>query len=334
MKMLCLLIMFFSARQLIAQPATVNLHQKAITLKRFLDQNHYLPVQWNDSTSAILYHKWIGKLDDEKIFFTQAEIAVLETYRTRLDNELLGNGWDFFNASTALYRVCLKRADSILKVLLANPFDFSKPDQINWPFTGYAKNRNELVQRWQQFLKWRVLENIADKLSDAGKPVSETIPADFAQLEKPAREKAMKQEGAFIDALIKTPGSFKAGLENDYLNTIAWCYDPHTGYMDFRAKKEFETMMSASEYSAGFELEENDRGNLVISFLQPGGSAWRSGQLHTGDELVKVKSEGIEKDVAEMDGEELERMLGGTGMGDLYVTVKTTAGEIKTVLPG
>jgi carboxyl-terminal processing protease len=331
MKMLCLLIMFFSARQLIAQPATVNLHQKAITLKRFLDQNHYLPVQWNDSTSAILYHKWIGKLDDEKIFFTQAEIAVLETYRTRLDNELLGNGWDFFNASTALYRVCLKRADSILKVLLANPFDFSKPDQINWPFTGYAKNRNELVQRWQQFLKWRVLENIADKLSDAGKPVSETIPADFAQLEKPAREKAMKQEGAFIDALIKTPGSFKAGLENDYLNTIAWCYDPHTGYMDFRAKKEFETMMSASEYSAGFELEENDRGNLVISFLQPGGSAWRSGQLHTGDELVKVKSEGIEKDVAEMDGEELERMLGGTGMGDLYVTVKTTAGEIKTV---
>ncbi|MBK6634745.1 MAG: hypothetical protein IPG38_10875 [Chitinophagaceae bacterium] len=141
------------------------------------------------------FDKWIEKLDDEKIFFTQAEMAVLETYKTKLDDELLGNGWDFFKKSTAMYQVCLKRTDSILKILLAKPFDFSKPDQINWPFTGYAQNTNELVLRWQQFLKWRVLENMADKLSDAGKPVSETTPPDFAQLEKAAREKAMKQEG-------------------------------------------------------------------------------------------------------------------------------------------
>ncbi|MBK6634746.1 MAG: PDZ domain-containing protein [Chitinophagaceae bacterium] len=90
-------------------------------------------------------------------------------------------------------------------------------------------------------------------------------------------------------------------------------------------------MMSASEYSAGFELEENEKGNLSISFLQPGGSAWRSGQLHTGDVLVKVKSDGIEKEVAEMDDDELENMLGGTIMGDLELTVKTAAGEIKKV---
>ena len=331
MKKICLLLLLFSPCHIYAQPAPGSLHNKTIILKRFLDQNHYLPVQWNDKTSAMLFDKWIEKLDDEKIFFTRAEMAVLETYKTKLDDELLGNGWDFYKKSTAMYQVCLKRTDSILKILLAKPFDFSKPDQINWPFTGYAQNTNELVLRWQQFLKWRVLENMADKLSDAGKPVSETTPPDFAQLETTARDKARKQEGAFIHALIKTPGEFKADLENDYLNTIAWCYDPHTGYMNFRAKKEFETMVSASEYSAGFELEENEKGNLSISFLQPGGSAWRSGQLHTGDVLVKVKSDGIEKEVAEMDDDELENMLGGTIMGDLEVTVKTAAGEIKKV---
>jgi len=331
MKQTGLFLLLFIPGIVYAQPAAVNLHHKAVTLKRFLDQNHYLPVQWNDSTSAILYNKWISKLDDEKIFFTQTEMAVLENYRTRLDDELLGNGWNFFNVSTSMYQVCLKRTDSILKGLLAKPFDLFKPDQVNWPFTGYAKNRNELVLRWQQFLKWRVLENMADKLSDAGKPVSETVPPDFAQLEKVARDKTKKQEGAFIDALIKTPEPFKEDLENDYLNAIAWCYDPHTGYMNFRAKKEFETMMSASEFSAGFELEENDMGNLAISFLQPGGSAWRSGQLHTGDVLVRVKSEGIEKDVAEMDDDELDNLLSGTSMGELELTVKTTAGEIKTV---
>jgi carboxyl-terminal processing protease len=259
-------------------------------------------------------------------------MAVLETYKTKLDDEMNGKGWGFYDRSVAMYQTVLKRTDSLLKVLLAKPFDFTKPDNVNWPFTTYAVSVAELSQRWQRFLKWRVLENIADKLSDGGKTIAETLPADFTQLEKDAREKAKKQEGSFINNLLKTPEEFKADMENDYLNTITWCYDPHTSYMSIKQKKEFDTEMSASEFSAGFELEENDKGDLVISFLQPGGSAWRSGQLHTGDQLVKIKSGGIEKEIVETDDEdELENMLGGTSAADLEITVKTAAGELKTV---
>ncbi len=58
--------------------------------------------------------------------------------------------------------------------------------------------------------------------------------------------------------------------------------------------------MSASEYSVGFDYEENDKGDKVIGFLQPGGSAWRSGKLHKGDILIKVKMNGIEKNVEDI----------------------------------
>ncbi|MEP7236839.1 MAG: carboxy terminal-processing peptidase [Ferruginibacter sp.] len=333
MKRICQLFLLFTSLHVYAQqPAAESLRNKVITLHRFLDQNHYLPLKWNDTSSAMLYNKWIEKLDDEKLFFTQNEMAVLETYKTKLDEELNGKGWEFYNRSATLYKSCLKRTDSLVKVLLSKPFDFTKPDNITWPFTTYAVSVPELSLRWQKFLKWRVLENIADKLSDGGKTIAETLPADFTQLEKDAREKAKKQEGSFINELLKTPELFKTDLENDYLNTIAWCYDPHTSYMSVKEKKEFDTQMSASEYSAGFELEENDKGDLAISFLQPGGSAWRSGQLHTGDQLIKIKSEGIEKDVSEIDDDdELDRMLGGNNQADLEVTVKTAAGELKTV---
>ncbi len=316
------------------QPAAASLHNKIITLQRFLEQNHYLPIKWNDTSSAMLYKKWMDKLDEEKLIFTQSEMAILETYKTKLDDEftLKTNAGDFFNRSTALYKASLKRTDSVLKVLLAKPFDFSKPDNITWPFTAYAQSVAELSQRWQRFLKWRVLENMADFLSDGGKTISETLPADFAVLEKRAREKAKKQQSSFVDELLKTPEQFKTEMEDDYLDAIAWCYDPHTTYMSMKAKKEFDTEMSASEYSAGFELEENDKGDLAIGFLQPGGSAWRSGQLHTGDQLIKVKRDGIEKDIAEIDDdEELDKLLGGNNQADLEVTVKTAAGELKTV---
>ena len=186
MKRTCLLLLIFASLHVYAQPAA-SLRSKVITLRRFLEQNHYLPVKWNDTSSAMLYTKWIEKLDDEKVFFTQNEIAVLETYKTKLDDEILGRGWDFYNRSIAIYQTCLKRTDSILKTLLAKPFDFSKPDNISWPFTTYTGSVAELGQRWQRFLKWRVLENIADELSDKGKTISETLPADFVQMEKAAR---------------------------------------------------------------------------------------------------------------------------------------------------
>ncbi len=333
MKRVCLLLVLFMSLHTYAQkPLSESLRTKVLVLHRFLDQNHYLPLKWNDSSSAMLYSKWMMKLDDEKLFFTQNEIAVLETYKTKLDDELNGKSWEFFDRSTSLYKTVLKRTESLLKLLLAKPFDFTKPDNVAWPFTTHAASVAELNQRWQRFLKWRVLENIADKLSDGGKTIAETLPADFAQLEKDGREKAKKQEGSFINELLKTPELFKADMENDYLNTIAWCYDPHTSYMSIKQKAEFDTRLSASEYSAGFELEENKNGNLVINFLQPGGSAWRSGQLHTGDQLIKIKSNGIEKEITEADDEdELENMLGGISPADLEVTVKTAADELKTV---
>lgn len=343
MKRACQLLLIFISMHSYAQPAGAGgksaseaLRSKMTVLHRFLDQNHYLPLKWNDTSSAMLYNKWMKKLDDEKLFFTQNEIAILETYKTKLDDELNGApiaiGGEFFDRSTALYKTALKRTDSLLKLLLSKPFDYTKPDNITWPFTSYASSVADLNMRWQKFLKWRVLENIADKLSDGGKTITEALPADFTQLEKDAREKAKKQEGAYMNELLKTPELFKADMENDYLNCIAWCYDPHTSYMSIKQKNEFETRLSAAEYSAGFELEENDKGDLVISYLQPGGSAWRSGQLHTGDQLIKIKSDGKEKEISETDDEdELENMLGGTSAADLEVTVKTAAGELKTV---
>ncbi len=330
-KLFWLLLLAFSLNTYAQQNNSEKLRQKTITLYRFLEKNHYQPVKWNDSTSAQLYHKWMEELDDEKMFFTQADIALLESYKTKLDEELAGKGWEFFNRSIALYKTSLQRADSIVQSILAKPLDVSRYDNIIWPCTGYAADPAELSSRWLKFLKWRVLEGIAGKLTEGKKPVTEQLPADFAKLEKEVREKVKKRERAYISSILKTTPLFAAGIEDGYLNAIAWCYDPHTTYMNISEKKEFDTQVSATEYSAGFDLEENEKGEKAISYLQPGGSAWRSGQLHTGDLLVSVRAEGVEKKVEDIEDDELEGILGSSSQAELEITVRTTAGEVKTV---
>lgn len=312
-----------------AQPNAFK--QKAFTLVRFLQKNHYQPVSWNDTSSALLYDKWMDRLDDEKLFFTQADITVLETYKTKLDDELLGKDWNFFDASVTLFRKRIQKVDTILQQLLSKPFDFSKPDNITWPFTSYAANEQELAQRWQRYLKWRLLDDVSDEFIDDKQKLKPEVPANFAKLEQNSRQKIKKLELNYIKSLLGTSDGFVSNMQDAYLDCIAWCYDPHTNYMNLGQKREFETEMSASEYSTGFDYDENEKGDKVIGFLQPGGSAWRSGKLHSGDVLLKVKINGVETDVAEMSSGELDKMLSGNSQSDIEITVRTTAGEQKTV---
>src|ERR1700712_1371293 len=102
-----LLLCFFAGAQ---QPNTEPLHQKTLVLRRFLEQNHYKPIQWNDKAGTMLYNRWMELLDDDKIIFTKTEIAQLSPYSTTVDDELMGKGWGFFDKSLHLYKTSLLRA--------------------------------------------------------------------------------------------------------------------------------------------------------------------------------------------------------------------------------
>jgi carboxyl-terminal processing protease len=329
-----LLMLYFCCGCYSAQAQAPNpaLKQKAFTLIRFLEKNHYKPLLWNDTASSMLYDRWMDHLDDEKLFFTQNDIAALQPYKTKLDDELLGKEWKFFDMSLNIYRRRVQQADSIMQAFLAKPADLAKPDNIVWPYESYALNEQEISLRWQRFLKWRILDEIADDFVDGKESLKTELPADFVKLEIKARQQVKKQEHNYIKELFgPTEQAFKEGMQDAYLNSIAWCYDPHTDYMNLKEKKEFETEMSASEYSVGFDYDENEKGDKVIGFLQPGGSAWRSGKLHSGDVLLKIKINGIETNVEDISTSELEGILGGNSEADVEVTIKTAAGEQKTV---
>jgi carboxyl-terminal processing protease len=312
------------------QKVTDAFQQKAMLVKRFMDKNHYQPLQWNDSTSTILYNKWINDLDREKLFFTQKDISTLAIYKNNLDEEILGKSWNFFNASTILLKKRIQKADSIIQNYFLKPIDITKPDNFTWPATTYAASEIELTKRWQQYLKWRLLDNIADNITDEGTTLTAALPKDFAKIEIEERQSGLKHESNYIKNKLQTPALFLSNLQDDYLNAITWCYDPHSAYMNLKEKDEFSAMVSAMEYSAGLSLDENEKGDKTIGFLQPGGSAWKSGQLHKGDVLLKVKMNGIEKEVANMSADEVEDILGGSKSGDIEITFKTAAGVIKT----
>ena len=336
MRKLILLPLLFSFSVITAQKYSADtLRQKCIVLRRFLEQQHYKPIRWNDTTSAILYDHWIKMLDKDKLLFTQADMEQLTPYRTKLGEELQGNGWGFFDKSIAIYQKRVKCIDSVIISILSKPLDFSKPDNLSWPLTSYAASTPALYVQWQKYIKWQILRDIAENVLDTGiaTNVYAKLPANFALLELQSRERLKKRLLLSVKEKESIENDFETELGDLYLGAVSWCYDPHTEYMNINEKDHFENIIKSLEFSAGFQINKNDKGDWEITYLVPGGAAWNNGELHKGDVVLKIKvGNEPEKELASIDDDkEVQKLLQGNESENIIVSIRTAGGIQKAV---
>ena len=136
-----------------------------------------------------------------------------------------------------------------------------------------------------------------------------------------------------VKKILDFPGGYTTFISELYLNAIASCFDPHTNYFSPRGKEEFQAELSTEAFSFGVELDENDKGQIVIDRLVPGGPAWKSGELHKGDELLSLQWEG--KEVVDMAGASLEdadELLDESNHDRLVFKVRKADGSTAVVL--
>lgn len=316
-----------------AQPVSQEqLKNKCFTLYRFMEKYHYKPVVWDDSSSALLFNKFISVLDENKLFFTSADMKLLEGFRYKLDEEVTGSQWSFLKTITPIYKQRLAQYDSIVTALLSNPLDYTKNESLQWPFTGYAAAGNDQKTRIQLYYKWRLSGALADSLADNKQSIIPgKMPDGFAAVEKYEREKLLKRVKQSA-ARFNEAKDFENRLAERFFNAISWVYDPHSDFMNMAEKEDFQSEVSAAEYTTGIEVDKNDKGECVIKYLIPGSPAWRSGELHAGDIVLKIKdNNGTVTEGADISEDEMNSLLSGGSTDKITVVIKNTAGTQNTI---
>jgi carboxyl-terminal processing protease len=155
----------------------------------------------------------------------------------------------------------------------------------------------------------------------------------LTSLEPAIREKVKKTELKTLKKILDYPAGYPALVTEVYLNAIASCFDPHTNYFSPQEKEEFQSQLSTEAYFFGITLNENEKGQIVIDQLTPGGPAWKSGGLNKGDELLNLQWEG--KEVRDMTGatvEEVYDVLDEQIHERLVFKFRKADGTVKTVL--
>lgn len=309
--------------------------QKAIVLKRMAELKHYSPRQVDDKFSVMVFRTVLNAADSRRLLFTNAEYQQLLPYNSSLDDELQGKSWNFFDKFSQLYKNSLIRADSIINKVLQKPFDFSANETLTSSIKdedfNFSADVRALTDRWARYLKYIILNELYDAVNaDSSKKIS--MKAGLKSLEPAIREKVKMTRLKSLKKIIDYPTGYPALVTELYLNAIASCFDPHTNYFSPQEKEEFQEQLSTEAYFFGIKFDENEKGQIIVDKLTPGGAAWKSGEMNEGDELLSLQWEG--KEVQDMTGatpEEVFAVIDQSNHDKLLFRLKKTDGTMSMV---
>jgi carboxyl-terminal processing protease len=269
-------------------PAIMNFKTEALLLKNKIVAAHYSPPAIDDAFSAAAFDLFIDDLDPERLIFTDGEVQALKTYRDKLDDEINGKSWNFLPAAIKSYQKALARATQAINQGTQRAFDFSAKETYRED-TLWTKDEAFIFERWRLLLKYETLVRLTNTRS------RNTVEPEaiFLKNQEPATRNLVKTINlARLDRVINNAAGFENYVGIALLQALANAIDAHTNYFSPREMEDFMSALSTEGYLFGFQLKTNDVGDMVVDQLTPGGPAWKSGAIHTGDVLDRLRWEG------------------------------------------
>ena len=309
-------------------------HRKLLsTIGHLLETEHYSPRKIDDDFSKDVFKEYLKALDPEKNIFLQSDIDALRMYETKLDDEIHGEAILFQPATSVIYEKRVIEARKVFETVIQSPFDFSIDDSVllDVDVKLAPANENDRFTYWHQILKYKTLDRFVNLTEEREKNKTKekfVVKAD-STLEREARASVKKEYLKRFERLEKTFDKEKRF--ELFLNTITGLMDPHTDYMAPVEKRSFTEQMSGTFYGIGAQLTQDDNG-IKIASIQPGGAAWKSGQLVVNDVIVKVAQGGEEPvDVTGYETTDAVKLIRGNLGTEVRLTIRKPDGSYKIV---
>jgi len=244
----------------------------SLNVVELLKRHHYSKPPLDDARSVIIYDSYIKLLDPARSYFTAADIAEFDKWKTQFDDFLKSGNLD---PGFTIYKRYLDRVKQRLDFALAelnkgvDKIDFTTKETllIDRKDAPWMKNQAELDDLWRKRVKDEVLrQKIAGK---EPKQIQETL------------TKRYKNQLARLDQT-RAEDIFQA-----YINTFAQSYDPHTNYLSPDNAENFDINMSLSLEGIGAVLQ-SDNDQVKIVRLVPAGPAAKTKQVAPADKIIGV----------------------------------------------
>jgi carboxyl-terminal processing protease len=279
--------------------------REASQLVKLLLEKHVQPLSIGDEFSNRVFDLVIEELDPNGFILTMEDIKRLRAYRDTIDDDISGKSWLFFPALTDTYKKALSRSLEFVVAATDVPVDvYAKISPLD---TTRARSEFDHKSFWRLLLHHYIMADVAE-LRPANASTGEK--EFLTKFEPLVRRKLRLRNQHMIQRTLNHPEGYDKYVASVFMRSISQAFDPHSTYLSMTEMENFISQLSTEGYFFGLGLDENDKGEIVITSLKPGGPAWKSGMIHNGDVVEKLRWKGGEwLDALGMDETELDAIL-------------------------
>lgn len=318
-------------------------HRKLLTaVGSLLENEHYNPRKIDDQFSKDVFDAYLKVLDPEKNLFLQSDIDSLKVFQNSIDDEIHGAGIKFEPTTSSLYERRYSEVKIIFDSVISSSFDFTIDDslKLDADSIAFSVSQSERYNRWYKLVKYKCLERYASLIeeremnknkADTAKEKSDSkfVYKSDDVLEQEARKSIAKTFHKKFEQQAKTFDKEKRF--DAFLNCITGLMDPHTDYFAPIEKRSFTESMSGVFYGIGAQLGPDENG-VKIASVQPGGAAWKSGQIVINDVIIKIAQGAQEPvDIAGYETTDAVKLIRGDLGSEVRLTIKKPDGSVKVV---
>ncbi len=323
------LILFLTTFSLLGQNSakTCEILSK---INALVQHEHYQPKPVDDSLSVYVFDTFIDGLDGNRNLFTKIEYENLSKNRLQLDNYILKNDCSFMNDFVSMYQMALERKKKILEKIQNEELDYNTNDSVkfskkNFPFDLVE---TDIERVWKKRIRYDILEDI----SKLGTNLDSLSP-HFTKLEKTSKAKIFETHLCKLNSILNSQKGLGYDLQNDFLNIFCSYFDPHTNYFSLDAKTSFMSSLSTSGLSLGLNVTLNEKEEIIVSEIVPGGPADRTKKFEKDDVILKVSNKkGEEYLVSCAPLDKIGELIFSDSNTEIELTIQKKNGNILAIL--
>lgn len=328
MKHFSFVFIFFTV-SLFAQNSdrTCDLFEK---INDLLQREHFRPKPVNDSLSVFVFDTFMDNLDSNRNLFTQAEYKNLCQHRLKIDDYILTKNCRFMDDFVSVYTFALNRKKLVLEKLQKENLNYNIIDSVRFSkdFFPFDMQENNIEKIWNKRIRFDILEEIAK----SGKN-SDSLHLNFISLEKIARETIFDNNLCKVNSILNSKKGLANDLQNSILNIFCSYFDPHSNYFSIDAKESFMSGLSTSNLSLGLNVGLNDKEEIVVEEIVPGGPAAKTEKIDKEDIIVKVgNTKGEEYIVSCTSLDKIGELIFSDSNLEIQLTLKKKDGRTTDVL--
>jgi carboxyl-terminal processing protease len=300
-----------------------------VALKSLVETQHYQPKPLDDALSSAVYTMFIKRLDEDKVLFNDADLAVFKKDSLRFDDYIRNEECDFIDKYIKTLRYRIAETKQVIDSFRETEFDYSGKDTLKYYRTkeaGYFDNEAVMRKYWSKRLRFEILSKVVEEDS-----ILSRLELNFNILENEVRPRVFEKITCQLDEMENANGGLEQFVTETFLNAYTNYQDPNTTFFNDTDKTMFVNSVSTSLMTFGLYTDKNEEGETVVSYITPGGAAYFDGSIEEGDVIRSLSAGTTIVETNCISNEEVTAFLSDNNHKRVTFRIKKKDGSIKSV---